>query len=271
MNYGHLENPKDYLLNASSQGFALGAFNLDNLETLKAVTAAAAKTNSPVIVEVSPGELDYLEMSNLASLVDNAKREFGVPLFLNLDHATDLNIIEKSLDFGFSLVHFDGSRFPLEENTEKTKQVVFMAHQKDVLVEGEVDPIGGPLTDPEVAKKFVADTGVDIFAVSIGNNHGISEHEGINLDLLRQIHGVLPETFLSLHGGSGIPDDQIRTAIKLGVVKININSELRIAFKKNLDLTVPELAWYKITPPAIEAISKVVENKTRIFGSEGKV
>ncbi len=262
---------KEFLNRAKSEAFALGAFNLDSLETLKAVATAVAKTHSPAIVETSPGELDYLGMRNLASLVDNAKREFGIPLFLNLDHATDLNIIEKSLDFGFNLVHFDGSQFPLEENIEKTKQVVFMARQKDILVEGEVDPIGGHLTDSQTAKKFVAETGVDIFAVSIGNNHGISEHEGINLDLLQKIHETLPETFLSLHGGSGIPEDQIRAAIKLGVVKININSELRIAFKKNLDLTTDELAWYKITPPALAAVQEIVENKIRIFGSGGKV
>ncbi len=256
---------------------ALGAFNIDSFETLKAVCLAAKKLNSPVIVEVSPGELNYLGIRNVASLVDNARREFDIPIFLNLDHAEDLDVIEKSLNFGFDLVHFDGSKLPLEENIAKAKQVVSWAHAKNVLVEGEINHIfkaeenAESLTHPDLAKKFVDQTGVDIFAVSIGNNHGVSDHEGIDVYLLEDIKKVLPNQKFSLHGGSGIPGNQIRETINLGVVKVNINSELRMTFKQNLDLTTDELAWYKITQKAIEEVAKVVEDKIRIFGSEGKI
>ncbi len=250
---------------------ALGAFNIDSFETLKAVCLAAKKLNSPVIVEVSPGELNYLGMPNVASLVDNARREFDIPIFLNLDHAEDLDVIKNALNFGFDLVHFDGSKLPLEENISKTCQVVSWAHAKNILVEGEMDPIGGRFTDPASAKSFVESTGVDIFAVSIGNDHGVSDHEGIDLDLLRKIKEVLPNQKFSLHGGSGIPAEQIKQAINLGVVKVNINSELRMTWKKSLDLTTLELAWYKITEKAIEEVAKVVEDKINIFGSSGKI
>jgi fructose-bisphosphate aldolase, class II len=244
---------------------ALGAFNLDSFETLKAICLV----RQAVIVEVSPGELNYLGMRNVASLVDNARREFDIPIFLNLDHAEDLDIIKKALDFGFSLVHFDGGKLSLEDNISAAKQVVSWAHEKEVLVEGEIDTIGGKITDPETAKRFVAETGVDIFAVSIGNKHGVGENEKLDLELLQKIHEALPNTFLSLHGGSGIADEEVKAAIKLGVVKINVNTELRIAFKNNLDLT--KLAWYEVTKPAIVAVQKIVENKIRLFESGGKI
>lgn len=261
----------DFLQKAFTNHFALGAFNLDSLETLKAVCLAVKKAKSPVIVEVSPGELNYLGLRNVASLVDNARREFDIPIFLNLDHAEDLDIIKNALDFGFSLVHFDGSKLPLEENISKAKQVVAWAHAKNVLVEGEVNHIFKAeeniesLTHPDLAKKFVDETGVDIFAVSIGNNHGVSEHEGIDAHLLEEIKIALPDQMFSLHGGSGIPGDQIREAINLGVVKVNINSELRMAFKQNLDLTSAELQWYKLTEKAIAEVAKIVEAKIAIF------
>lgn len=252
---------KDFLNKSFQEHFAIGAFNLDSFETLKAICLV----RQAVIVEVSPRELDYFGMPNLASLVDNARREFDIPIFLNLDHAEDLDVIKKSLDFGFSLVHFDGSKLPLENNISAAKQVVLWAKERDVLVEGEINQIGQSLTDPQTAKRFLEETGVDIFAVSIGNKHGVGENEKLDLELLQKIHEALPNTFLSLHGGSGISDEEVRAAIKLGVVKINVNTELRIVFKNNLDLT--KTAWYDITKPAIEAVQKVVEEKIKIFGS----
>ncbi|MBI3558974.1 class II fructose-bisphosphate aldolase [Candidatus Gottesmanbacteria bacterium] len=262
---------KDFLVKAFQNHFALGAFNIDNLEILKGVAFAAQKLNSPVIVEVSPGELDYWKMPNFASLVDNVRREFGIPIFSNLDHAADLDIIKNSLDFGLSMVHFDGSKLPLEENILKTKQVVSWARSKNILVEGEADhiPMSNEqlaMTNPETAKRFVAETGVDIFAVSIGNKHGVGENEKLDLDLLRKIREALPNTFFSLHGGSGLASEDVKEAIKLGIVKVNVNTELRIAFKNNLDLGMNELAWYKITQKAIAEVQKVVEGKIKLFG-----
>ncbi len=262
---------KDFLVKAFQNHFALGAFNLDNLEILKGVAFAAQKLNSPVIVEVSPGELNYWKMPNFASLVDNFRREFRIPMFSNLDHAADIDIIKNSLDFGLSMVHFDGSKLPLEENILKTKQVVSWARSKNILVEGEIDSIGEKITDPEVAKKFVQETGVDIFAVSIGNKHGVGENEKLDLLLLQKIREALPNTFFSLHGGSGISPEDVKEAIKLGIVKVNVNTELRMAFKNNLDLSTPELAWYKITQKSIEAVQKVTEEKIKLFGTTEKI
>lgn len=261
----------DFLQKAWENHFALGAFNLDNLEILKGVALAAKNLSAPIVVEVSPGELNYWGMPNFSSVVDNFRRELGIPLFANLDHAAYIDIIKNSLDFGLSMVHFDGSKLPLEENILKTKQIISWAHPKNILVEGETDSIGERITDPEVAKKFVGGTGVDIFAISVGNKHGVGENEKLDLELLRKIREALPNTFFSLHGGSGISPEDIKEAIKLGIVKVNVNTELRIAFKNNLDLATDELAWYKITPSAISAVSNVVENKIKLFGSERKI
>lgn len=255
----------DFLQKAFQEHFALGAFNLDNLEILKGVAVAAKNLSAPVIVEVSPGELNYWGIRNFSSVVDNIKRELGIPIFLNLDHAADIDIIKNSLDFGLGMVHFDGSKLPLEENISKAKQVVSWAHDKNILVEGETDSIGEKITDPQEAKKFVQETGVDIFAVSIGNKHGVGEDEKLDLPLLQKIREALPNTFFSLHGGSGIAPEDVKEAIKLGIVKVNVNTELRIAFKNNLDLSTPELAWYKITQKSIEAVQKVVEEKIKLF------
>lgn len=257
---------KEFLTKAFQEHFALGAFNLDNLEILKGVALAAKNLSAPIIVEVSPGELSYWGMPNFSSLVDNFRRELGIPIFLNLDHAADLDIIKNSLDFGLSMVHFDGSKLPLEENILQTKQVVSWAHAKDILVEGEIDSIGEKISNPDEAKKFVDQMGVDIFAVSVGNKHGVGENEKLDLELLRRIREALPQTFFSLHGGSGISPEDVKEAIKLGIVKVNVNTELRIAFKNNLDLSTPELAWYKITQKAIAEVQKVTEGKIKVLG-----
>ena len=279
---------KDFLQKAFGNHFALGSFNLDSLETLKALSKAADNLHAPVLAEVSPGEVEYLGIHNLASLVDNAKRNLGIPLFLNLDHAADLDKIEQALDFGFDLVHFDGSKLPLEENIAKAKQVVEMAHRKNILVEGEMDHFPGAselnpasqpinLTDPESAKEFVHVTGIDIFAVSIGNKHGFytDGSKKLNIELLEKIRVALPNTFFSLHGGSGAPDQEVKQAISLGVVKVNINSELRIAWRDALESSLGEnrheYTWAKITEKPIAEVQKVIEEKIKLFGSHSQI
>lgn len=273
---------KEYLEKAQKENFALGAFNLDSLETLKAVVVAAQKTKAPVLVETSPGETEYLGMRNLVALVDNVRRELGIPLFLNFDHADDLNKIEIALDFGFDLIHFDGSKLSFEQNLHDTKRVVGMAHAKGVLVEGEIDHFPGSselnpaaeiktLTDPELARVFIKETGVDIFAVFVGNKHGVytDGSERINLEHLKKLREVLPDTWFSLHGGSGIPVEDIQAALKYGVVKVNVNTELRLAWRENLEIALDdnrhESAWYKLTAKPIEEVAKMVEDKIRTF------
>lgn len=287
---------KNWLIKAREEKFALGAFNLDSFETLKAVRLAAKRLNSPVLVEVSPGEVEYLGIRNIASLVDNARREFGIPLFLNLDHATDLDLIKESLNFGVDLIHYDGSKLPLEDNINNAKQVVSWAHAKNILVEGEIDHFPGSselhtqesikgqvlsppageagikYTDIGLAQRFVQETGVDIFAVFVGNKHGVylDGSEKLDLGYLQKLREALPNTFFSLHGGSGIPAEDIQAAIKLGVVKVNINTELRIAWRKSLTESLAnnpnEYTWSRIAQKAIEEVQKVTEDKIKLFG-----
>ncbi|MBI3888063.1 class II fructose-bisphosphate aldolase family protein [Candidatus Microgenomates bacterium] len=280
---------KEFLNKAWQNHFAIGAFNIDSFETLKAVSNACQKLNAPVLIEVSPGEVEFLGMRNLASVVDNIRREFGVPIFINLDHADNIDNIEKALDFCFDLVHFDGGKLPIDENISRAKRVVEMAHRVGAVVEGEIDHFVGSselhatasevpqLTDPENARRFVETTGVDIFAVSIGNKHGYyaDGSKKLHLDHLQKIKEVLPDTYFSLHGGSGAPNEDVQSAIELGVVKVNINSELRIAWKTGLMRSLVENAreytWSKIVSNPVSDVQKVIEEKIKLFGSNDKI
>ncbi|MCL4397967.1 class II fructose-bisphosphate aldolase [Patescibacteria group bacterium] len=276
---------KAFLDKANREKFAIGAFNLDSLETLKALAAAAKKMRAPVLAEVSPGEVDYIGIRNLAALIDNTRREFGIPLFLNLDHAEDTDKIEEALNFGFDLVHYDGSKLSFEKNLHNAIPVVKAAHEKGILVEGEFDHFPGSselheetstdseqiLTDPEMARAFVKETRIDILAVFVGNKHGVytDGSERINLEHLKKLREILPDTWFSLHGGSGIPAEDIREAIKYGIVKVNINTELRLAWRESLEVTLGdnrhEAAWYKLTEKPIAEVERVIEEKIKVF------
>jgi fructose-bisphosphate aldolase class II len=263
----------DVLTKAKAEKFAVGAFNIGGLDTLKAVAEAAGNLGAPVIVEVSPGEQRYLGLQNFSSLVSNTKEEYGGEIFLNLDHGADMEIIKTAIELGFDMVHFDGSSLPLEENIRLCQEVVAAAHGKGVLVEGEMDPIGQRLTDPQAARSFTEKTGVDILAVSVGNKHGMEGEEKLDLERLREINTALPESFFSLHGGSGVAPEDLAAAIPLGIVKINVNTELRLAYRETLENVLrgdpEEIAMYKLLPPVIEAVEKVVEAKILMFGSAG--
>ncbi|OGG06797.1 hypothetical protein A2872_01035 [Candidatus Gottesmanbacteria bacterium RIFCSPHIGHO2_01_FULL_42_12] len=281
----------DYLTTGKREKFALGAFNAGNLETLKAIAMAVGTLKSPVIIEVSPGEEKYLGLQNFSSLVNNLKEEYGVEIFLNLDHGEDIDIIKDSIELGFDLVHFDGSKLPLEENIRLATEVVEMAHNKGVMVEGEIDHFPGAserhhdektqdwqkiYTDPEKAREFVEKTGVDILAVFIGNAHGVYDNEEkLNISKLKEIKTVLQKTFFSLHGGSGVAVEDVRAAIDNGIVKVNINTDMRMAYRETLENVLrgspDEVAMYKLMPPVIEAVEKVVEEKILLFGSSGNL
>lgn len=283
---------KAWLNKAEKEGFALGAFNAANLETIKAIVVAAERLSSPVIIESSPGETDFIEPENLVSLVENYRRQTGLPLFINLDHAKSVAAAKKGIAAGYEMIHFDGSELPFEENVAETKVVVTAAHRKKLLVEAEVGKIGGEsaphlqenvktaqaeaaYTDPAQAADFVRATGTDIFAAFFGNVHGVyRQPPELDFELLIKIRSAVP-AFLSLHGGSGIRGEDIRRAIKVGeIVKINVNTELRMAYRRTLESQLkksPEVAIYKLMEPVIYQIQAVVEAKIRIFGSEGKV
>lgn len=281
---------REVLERAQKEGWALGAFNAANIETLKAIVGAANKLRAPVIVESSVGETDFFGPKNLVDVVKNFREEFNLPIFINLDHSTSEAKVLLGIEAGYEMLHFDGGNLPIGENLKITKRIVREAHKKGLLVEAEIDRIGGSsrlheedvkkaqkegvYTDPDRAAEFVKETGVDTFAAFFGNVHGIYKDEKeLDFKLLKKIRQAVP-CFLSMHGGSGISDEVVRKAIKIGIVKVNINTELRVAFRDALEKVIAdsqEVAVYKMMPPVIEAVQKVVEHKIKIFGSEGKV
>lgn len=283
---------RDWFKKAKEEKFAIGAFNVGNLETFKAIIQAAANKKSPIIVESSPGETSWMGADNIVDLAKNYSQEFNVPILVNLDHAESLEDCIKGIEAGYDLIHFDGSKLPLEQNIEIAKKVVELAHAKGLLVEGEMDHIVGssevhqgsaqseikniPMTDPEKAIQFISDTGIDILAVFVGNVHGVYQagDEHLDLELLQKI-AAKTDCYLSLHGGSGIPSEEVKQAIDHGIVKVNINTEMRQAFKESLIKTLAEnpneAAMYKIEKPVVVEVQKVVEQKIDIFGSAGKL
>lgn len=284
---------RDWFEKAKREKFAIGAFNVGNLETFKAIVQAAANKKSPVIIESSPGETKWMEAENIVDLVKNYSEELKVPILVNLDHGDSLENCLNAIEKGYDLIHFDGSKLPLDQNLEIVKKVVVEAHAKGLLVEGEIDQIGGSsemhlgsaeretehreFSDPEKASRFVKDSGIDIFAAFIGNVHGVFEKggENLHLEILEKLSSLLPDVFFSLHGGSGIPDLQVQSAIQKGIVKVNVNTEMREAFRETLENVLnknpDEMAMYKIEGPVIDEIQKIVEHKIEVFGSSDRI
>jgi len=281
---------KNWFNKARKEGFAIGAFNAANLEIVKAIVSAAQETQSPVIIEASQGEIEYFGFENFLAVVKNFRKNSGLPIFTNLDHGKEIENVQKAIELGFDMVHFDGSDLSPEENLKASAQIVNQAREKDVLIEVEFEKIQrssqaypeetakevqikGELTDPEKAARVVAETGTDILAVSIGNLHGVYRTpEEIDLLRLEELSRKLA-CFFSLHGGSGIEEGQLKEAIKLGIVKVNVNTDLRIALRETLDNVLrgsEEIKIYKLMPPVIAAVQKVVEEKIQSFGSAGK-
>ncbi len=281
---------QDILNLAKSGGYALGAFNAGDLEIVKGILQAGKELKSPLIIEASPGEIKFFGHKNFDSIIENFKKETDLPVLTNLDHSLGLEEAQEGIESGFDLIHFDGSSLPYEENVKIAKMIVDQAHEKRILVEGEIDKIlgesaphkenaeslqaSGNYTDPEKAADFVSQTGVDILAVFIGNLHGTySQPPKLDLERLKLIASKLP-CFLSLHGGSGLQEEDIKQAIAVGkVVKINVNTELRVAYRETLENVLKgseEVAIYKIMPPVVAAVQKVVEEKIQLFGSAEK-
>jgi len=280
----------DLLTKARNERFALGAFNTGNLEVAKAITSAALVKQSPLIMETSAGESEYFGMDNFLGFVKNFREKNNLPILANFDHGPGLVECRAAIEAGFDQVHFDGAKLSYEENIKITKNLVLEAHTKGILIEAEMDRIMGEsrshgelaesvqalgnYTDPNKAAEFVNLTGCDILAVFIGNVHGIYQtKKKLDLSLLRAIRSKVP-CFLSLHGGSDLLAEDVKGAIGLGVVKVNINTELRMAFRETLNNVLKgtdEAAVYKIMPPVIAAMQKIVEEKIDLFGSGGKV
>lgn len=283
-------NAQEILTKAKNEGYALGAFNAGNLEILKAVVQAGQEKQKPLIIETSTGEAEHFGMKNFLSVVENFRQQISLPILTNFDHGPGLEECQKAIEVGYNLVHFDGSELPYEENVKITKVLVEQAHQKQILVEAEMDKILGEskyskeqaesvqamggYTDPAKAAAFAQQTGCDILAVFVGNLHGTyPTSPKLDLERLQMIHQQVP-CLLSLHGGSGLLTEDIRAAIKLGVVKVNVNTELRLVFKETLENVLKgseDVAIYKIMPPVMAAVQKVVEEKIELFGPSEKV
>jgi len=277
-----------------SQNFAVGAFNIDNQETLIAIARAAQKLDAPVMVEVSDSEVKALGMENVRDLVDNYKEEYGIEMFLNLDHSPTVEASKKAIDIGYEFVHIDiaqaNPNATDEEIITNTREVVDYAKFTGALVEGEPVAFGGSSTlhkeeidyeeikktfsTPESAKAFVEATGIDTYAAAIGNLHGkYPVPKILDLELLKRIRQAI-DCQISLHGGSGTPLHYFEEAAQIGVSKVNVNSDIRYAFRTELEKVLAEnpgeYALLKIMPQVYTAVQNVIEEKIQAFGSAGK-
>jgi len=280
---------------ARSHHWAFGAFNLDDEPTLKAVAAAARAQKAPVLVEVSAGEVEDIGIDNVRDLVDNIKREYEVEMYVNLDHSPSVEAAMKGIDAGFEFIHIDVSQANHNASDEDivaaTKKIVDYAKFTGALVESEPHYFGGSsnlhtekinyaeirktFSTPEGAQAFVEATGIDTFAAAIGNLHGkYPVPKKLDLDLLKEIREALGCN-ISLHGGSGTPGHFFESAVKIGVTKININSDMRIAYRLALEKTLKknpnEYSVAKlVTNDVVPAVQKVVEEKLVRFNSAGR-
>jgi len=299
---------KDLMSQAAQKRYAVGAFNISNLENLLAVVEAATEEKSPVIVAVTPSSINYAGLAYIANMVKTAAESVRAPMSLHLDHGKDLKVASKCIDAGFTSIMIDGSHLEFDENIALTKKVVDLAHSKGVSVEAELGRLAGVeeliikekeavLTDPESAKEFVERTSVDALAVAIGTSHGAYKFKGeprLDFERLKLIHKKI-NTLLVLHGASsvpshiiekavkygadlsgakGIPEEHIQRAISLGITKINIDTDLRLAFTgavREFLVNSPEIFDpRKILDSAKEAMKDVVKAKMRLFKSSEK-
>ncbi len=276
------------------QKFAVGAFNIDNQETLIAVSRAAQKLNSPVLVEVSEGEVEALGLENIRDMVDNYKVEYGIEMYINLDHSPTVEGCKRAIDAGYEFIHIDISQANHDATEEEiiamTKEVVDYAKFTGALVESEPHYFGGSsnlheeaidfeeikktFSTPEGARAFIDETGIDTFAAAVGNLHGkYPVPKELDLELLARIRDAIG-CQISLHGGSGTPLHFFEEAARIGVSKININSDMRFVFRTTLEKVLAdnpkEYAVVKLMPTVYEAVQAVVEEKISAFGSAGK-
>ncbi|OGL37599.1 ketose-bisphosphate aldolase [Candidatus Saccharibacteria bacterium RIFCSPHIGHO2_12_FULL_49_19] len=277
-----------------SEHFALGAFNLDNQETLLAVAKAAHAKKAPVLVEVSQNEVEAIGLDNVRDLVENYKAQFGLEMYINLDHSPTVEAAIDGIEAGYECIHIDISQAKHEAARDEiiagTKEVVEAAKLTGALVEAEeryflgssnlhtetidYEQVKKTMTKPEEAADFVKQTGIDTFAAQVGNLHGLYPVPKIlNLELLAKIREAI-DCNISLHGGSGTPPHYFEQAVKIGVSKVNINSDIRVAYRRTLERELAEnkteYAVVKLMGDVIAEVQKVVESKIDIFSSAGK-
>ena len=306
-----LVTTKEMFEKSMKEGFAIGAFNINNMEILQGIVDAAQKQNSPVILQASSGAIKYARIKYLMKMVEAATEETTIPIAIHLDHGADFEACKMCIDNGFTSVMIDGSKYSFEENIEITKKVVEYAHARGVVVEAELGQLAGieddvnvseedaKYTDPEQAKEFVERTGCDSLAIAIGTSHGAYKFKGeakLRMDILKEIKEKIPNTPIVLHGAStvipelvetcnkyggdipgakGVPDEILHEAIISGVSKINVDTDLRLAFTGEIRKAFGENPGAfdprKYLTPAREKITEVVEHKIKnVFGSSNK-
>jgi fructose-bisphosphate aldolase class II len=292
---GHVEQARELMRRSRADRFAIGAFNVDNQETLLAIARAAQSKNAPVLAEVSHGEVGAIGLANLRSLVDNYRSELGVEMYINLDHSPDVEAAKAGIDAGFEFIHIDYSQANPQatdgEIVDATRAVVkYAADTTGALVESEPHYFGGSsnlhretveydvirrtFSTPEGARAFVAATGIDTYAAAVGNLHGrYPVPKQLDLALLARVREAI-DVNISLHGGSGTPGHYFQEAARIGVSKVNVNSDLRYAYRTTLERELAahpdEYAIVKLIGPVVDAVQAVVESRIDLFGSAGK-
>ncbi len=306
-----LVTTKNMFEKSMKEGFAIGAFNVNNMEFIQGIVDAAAEENSPVILQVSSSAIKYARINYLRKMVEAAVEETNIPIALHLDHGPDFETCKKCVDAGFTSVMIDGSKYDFEENVALTKQVVEYAHSKGVVVEAELGKLAGieddvnvsesdaMYTDPEQAKEFVERTGCDSLAIAIGTSHGAYKFKGeakLRFDILEKIKEKIPNTPIVLHGAStvipelvetcnkygadipgakGVPNEILKEAGRLGVSKINVDTDLRLAMTANIRKVFAEKPSEfdprKYLGPARDSIKETVQFKIKnVFCSSNK-
>ncbi|MDO3680700.1 class II fructose-1,6-bisphosphate aldolase [Paenibacillus ehimensis] len=278
-----LVSMNEFLPKAKANKFAVGQFNMNNLEFAQAITEAAEELKSPFIFGVSEGALKYMGIEFTVAIAEAAAKKSGLPIALHLDHGSSFEVAMKCIRAGFSSVMFDGSHYSFEENIRLTKEVVKTAHAMGVSVEGELGTIGGveddisvdeadaSLAKPEEAIRFYEETGVDCLAIAVGTAHGMYAGEpNIRFDIIEKVSKAIPVPVV-LHGGSGVPDEMIRKSIEAGVGKINVNTENQVACTQTIrEVLNKDAKVYdprKYLTPARKAMVEVVKSKIQLFGS----
>ncbi len=303
-----LVTTKHLLDKANKANYAIGAFNVNDMEMLQAIICAAESQKSPVIIQTSEGAIKYAGLKVLFNLIKTVAKNTKVPIAIHLDHGRNFELIKKCIKIGYTSIMIDASHFEFKENIRQTKKVVFLCEKKGVSVEAELGTIGGAeesvisrkiiYTEPRVAKEFIEKTGIDALAIAIGTSHGAFKFAGKqNLDInrLKQIKKIV-KIPLVLHGAScvpqwlvnrankfgakisgtqGVPDSQIKLAVKNGINKINTDTDLRLAFTESVRETLAkkpsEFDPRNILGPTKDLIQKIAEHRMKLFGSNGKI
>jgi fructose-bisphosphate aldolase class II len=281
-----LVSMNDFFPKAKANKFAVGQFNMNNLEFAQATVQAAMELNSPFIFGVSEGALKYMGMEFTVAIAEAAAKKSGLPIALHLDHGSTFEVAMKCIRGGFSSVMFDGSHHSFEENIRLTKEVVKAAHAMGVSVEGELGTIGGVeddisvdeenanLAKPDEAIRFYEETGVDCLAIAVGTAHGMYAGEpDIKFDIIRQVADAIPVPVV-LHGGSGVPDEMIIKAVAAGVGKINVNTENQVALTETIRAVLAKDSKIydprKYLTPGRQAMYEVIKSKILLFGSNNQ-